>query len=253
MKVLLTGGRGFVASYLERELKLNGHAVTNVSRSTENTIDVVLKSEESFDFYIHTAGISKDSPFTELKPYLVSNVDLTKSLFSRFSNDKQAKRFIFFSSMYALDNTPEATSYARSKALAEEFLKNTGDDRVQIIRPALICLPPQSRGILGPLQKLAQKGIWLRFPKGFGMSWVSLKTISNSIIDSMNQDSFTHELNLVEKRADLNNPEEWLLDFNVISPKVVFKIPFFLLKITFSLGHSLKLPFNKHFLKKLQS
>ena len=253
MKVLLTGGRGFVASYLERELQQNGYAVTNVSRSTETTIDVILKSEESFDFYIHTAGISKDSPFTELKPYLVSNVDLTKSLFSRFSNDNLAKRFVFFSSMYALDNTPEATSYARSKALAEEFLKNTGDDRIQILRPALICSPPQSRGILGPLKSLAQKGIGLRFPKGFGISWVSLKTISDSIIASMNQDSFTDELNMVDARADLNNPKEWLSDFDVHSPKVVFPIPLFVLNILFTLGQTLKLPFNKHFLKKLQS
>ena len=253
MKVLLTGGRGFVASYLEKELQLNGYAVTNVSRSTEITIDAILKSEESFDFYIHTAGNSKDSPFTELKPYLVSNVDLTKNFYSRFSNDKQAKRFIFFSSMYALDNTLEATSYARSKALAEEFLKNTSDNRVQIIRPALICLPPQSRGILWPLQTLAQKGIGLRFPKGFRMSWVSLKTISDSIITSMNQDSFTQEINMVAARADLNNPKEWLFDFNVSLPKVVFPIPLFVLKILFTLGHSLKLPFNKHFLKKLQS
>ena len=253
MKVLLTGGRGFVASYLEKELQLNGYTVTNVSRSTEITIDAILKSEESFDFYIHTAGNSKDSPFTELKPYLVSNVDLTKNFYSRFSNDKQAKRFIFFSSMYALDNTLEATSYARSKALAEEFLKNTNDNRVQIIRPALICLPPQSRGILWPLQTLAQKGIGLRFPKGFRMSWVSLKTISDSIIASMNQDSFTQEINMVAARADLNNPKEWLFDFNVSLPKVVFPIPLFVLKILFTLGHSLKLPFNKHFLKKLQS
>ena len=253
MKVLLTGGRGFVASYLEKELQLNGYDVTNVSRSTETTIDAILKSEESFDFYIHTAGNSKDSPFTELKPYVVSNVDLTMSLYSHFSNDNQAKRFIFFSSMYALDSTPEATSYAKSKALAEELLKNTSDERIQIIRPALICLPPQSRGILGPLQKLAQKGIGFRFPKGFGMSWVSIKSISDSIIASMNQDSFRHELNMVENRADLNNPKEWLLDFDVHSPKVVFPIPLFLLKIIFGFGHSLKLPFNKHFLRKLQS
>ena len=253
MKVLLTGGRGFVASYLDKELQLNGYAVTNVSRSADTTIDEILKSEVSFDFYIHTAGISIDSPFTELKPYLDSNVELTKNLFSSFSKDKQAKRFIFFSSMYALDNTLEATSYARSKALAEEFLKNTSDNRVQILRPALICLPPQSRGILGPLQSLAKKGIGIRFPKGFGMSWVSLKTISETIIASMNQDSFTNELNMVEARADLNNPKEWLLDFDVNSLKVVFPIPLFFLKILFALGHSLKLPFNKHFLKKLQS
>ena len=253
MKVLLTGGRGFVASYLEKELQFKGYVVTNVSRSTETTIDSILRSEESFDFYIHTAGISRDSPFTKLKPYLVSNVDLTKNLFSRFSNDNQAKRFIFFSSLYALDITPESTSYARSKALAEEFLKNTNDNRIQILRPALVCLPPQSRGILGPLQSLAQKGFGIKFPKGFGMSWVSLKTISDSIIHSMNQDSFKQDLNMVEARADLNNPEEWLLDFDVNSLKVVLPVPLFLLKMIFAFGNSLKLPFNKHFLKKLQA
>ena len=105
----------------------------------------------------------------------------------------------------------------------------------------------------GNLQKLAQKGIWLRFPKGFGMSWVSLKTISNSIIDSMNQISFTQELNMIDARADLNKPEEWLFDFDVNSMKLVVPLPYFLLKVLFTLGHSLKLPFNKHFLKKLES
>jgi NAD dependent epimerase/dehydratase family enzyme len=253
MKVLLTGGRGFVASHLEIELELKGFNVTNVSRSTDTTINDILESKESFDFYIHTAGISQDSSFAELKPYIHSNVDLTKKVFTRFETDEGARRFIFFSSTYALKITSDSTAYAKSKALAEEFLKKTQDSRIQILRPALICLPPEARGILGPLQSLARKGIGLRFPKGFAMSWISLKTISNTIITSMNQNSFRQELNMVEARADLHNPEEWLMDFDIPSLKVVFPIPLFLLKILFALGQSLKLPLNKHFLKKLQS
>ena len=55
MKVLLTGGRGFVASHLEHELQLKGYDVTNVSRSTDRTIDDILEPQETFDFYIHSA------------------------------------------------------------------------------------------------------------------------------------------------------------------------------------------------------
>ena len=253
MKVLLTGGRGFVASHFEHELLIKGYDVTNVSRSTDRTIDDILESQETFDFYIHSAGLSIDSPFSELKPYIFSNVDLTKNIFARFEADRDAKRFIFFSSMYALDNTLKSTAYAKSKTLAEEFLKNTQDSRIQILRPALICSPPAARGILGPLQKLSLKGLGIRFPKGFGMSWVSIKTIMDSIMKTLNDESFSQELNLIDFEANLNRPAEWVLDFDVHSPKLIIPVPLFFLKVLSGLGHSLKLPFNKHFLKKLQS
>lgn len=253
MKVLLTGGYGFVASHLEKELELKGYEVTNVSRSTDTTFDDILKSEETFDFYIHTAGISNDSPFADLKPYIISNVDLTKKIFARFETDENAKRFIFFSSMYAFDITSESTSYARSKALAEEFLNNMQNTKIQILRPALICSPPGARGILGPLQKLSRKGLGIRFPKGFSMSWVSIKTIIDSVLTTLNDESFYRELNLIDSKADLNRPKEWILSFEANSPKLILPIPFFILELLFGLGHSLKLPFNKHFLRKLQS
>jgi nucleoside-diphosphate-sugar epimerase len=253
MKVLLTGGRGFVATHLEHELKLKGYDVINVSRSTDRTIDDILESQETFDFYIHSAGLSIDSPFSELKPYILSNVDLTKDIFARFEADRDAKRFIFFSSMYALDNTSESTAYAKSKALAEEYLKNTQDARIQILRPALICSPPTARGILGPLQKVSRKGLGIRFPRGFGISWVSIKTVMDSIMTTLNDESFSKELNLIDSEANLNRPKEWVLGFDVHSPKLIIPLSLFFLKIVFGLGHSFKLPFNKHFLRKLQS
>ena len=252
MNVLITGGRGFLASHLEKTFRLKGYTVTNVSRSTNPSFESILKSEESYDFYIHTAGLSSDSPFTDPKSYFVSNFDLTTVLFSRFAKDKGAKRFIFISSIHVINETHEATAYVQSKALAEEFLTNNKNERIHILRPALICSPPESRGILGPLKSLAQKGIGIRFPKGFGMSWVSLKTVTDTILNLMEEKNTRQVLNLVDARADLNNPKKWLLDFDVQSIKVILPIPLLLLRIFSVIGQAFRLPFNKYFFKKLQ-
>ena len=67
MKILLTGGKGFVASAVEKSLITDGHTVLNVSRSTSPKLKEVLASSQQFDFYIHTAALSKDSPLQILK------------------------------------------------------------------------------------------------------------------------------------------------------------------------------------------
>ena len=97
MNVLLTGGSGFVASFLENYLGSKGYEVDNVSRSTIPSLQSILKGDKEYDFYIHTAGLSKDSPFTEMEPYLKANVELSRSLFTRFLKDSQGKRYIFIS------------------------------------------------------------------------------------------------------------------------------------------------------------
>lgn len=253
MKVLLTGGNGFVASRLEQFLVEKGFDVLNVSRSTSPTLFDTLNSAESFDFYIHTAGLSKDSPFSDIEPYMQTNVELTKAVFQRFQNDESAKRFIFFSSLYALDESDKATSYARSKALAEKYLIEFKDSRVQILRPSLICDGINARGILGPLQKLADRGLGFSFPKGFKMSWVSIETILETVLNSLINENCHSPLNLIDEVADLNSPAKWVAEFNTKAPKIILPLPRFLLELLFTLGHTMKLPFNKHFYRKLQS
>ena len=253
MNVLLTGGSGFVASFLENYLVSHGYQVDNASRSTIPSLESILKGDKEYDFYIHTAGLSKDSPFAEMGPYMEANVDLSRSLFNRFLEDSKGRRFIFMSSLYALDNSENATCYAKSKAMVERELLDAGDSRVQIIRPSLICAPPKARGILGPLQILAMKGIGIRFPKGFQMKWVSIETIAREIEETLVEPKFSDTLNLINHVAELHDPKNWLDRFGTKCPTIVVPIPKIVIIAAFNLGHLLRLPFNRHFLRKLQS
>lgn len=253
MKVLLTGGPGFVACYLENHFNALGYKVFNVSRSTSPSLETLMDSEGCYDFYIHTAGLSKDSPFEKMEPYMKANVELSLKLFKRFQKDIKAKRFIFLSSLYALDNSENATCYVKSKAIVEIELLNSRDSRVQIIRPALICAPPLARGILGVLQKMAVMGIGVRFPKGFQMKWVSIETIASEIQQTLSQTEFTSTLNLIDEVAELQDLENWLGRFETKLPKVIVKIPKALIVLAFSIGHLMRFPFNRYFLRKLQS
>ena len=253
MNVLLTGGSGFVASFLENYLLSKGYEVDNVSRSTIPSLQSIFKGDKEYDFYIHTAGLSKDSPFAEMGPYMAANVDLSRSLFNRFQRDSKGKRFIFISSLYALDDSVKATSYAKSKAMVEKELLNYNDSRVQIIRPSLICTPSKARGILGPLQTLAIKGIGIRFPKGFQMKWVSIETIAREIEETLVKSEFSSTHNLIDNVAELHDPKNWLDRFGTKCPTIVVPIPKIVIVVAFNLGHLLRLPFNKHFLRKLQS
>ena len=253
MNVLLTGGSGFVASFLENYLVFHGFKVDNASRSTTPSLESLMKSDEEYDFYIHTAGLSKDSPFAAMEPYLEANVELSRSLFTRFQKDSKGKRFIFVSSLYALDDSENATCYAKSKAMVERELIDSKDPRVQIIRPALICAPPKARGILGPLQTLAIKGIGIRFPKGFQMKWVSVETIAHEIDETLVKSEFSPIVNLIDHVAELHEPKNWLDRFGTKCPTIVVPITKIVIVAAFNLGHLLRLPFNRHFLRKLQS
>lgn len=253
MNVLLTGGSGFVASFLENYLLSKGYQVDNASRSTTPSLESIIRGDKEYDFYIHTAGLSKDSPFTEMEPYLAANVELSMSLFTHFQKDSKGKRFIFISSLYVLHDSEKATSYAKSKAIVEGELLNSSDPRVQIIRPALICAPHKARGILGPLQTLAIKGIGIRFPKGFQMKWVSIETIAREIEETLVESEFSPIVNLIDHVAELHEPKNWLDRFGTKAPAIVVPIPKILIVAAFNLGHLLRLPFNRHFLRKLQS
>ena len=253
MNVLLTGGTGFVASFLENYLLSKGYQVDNASRSTIPSLESILKGDKEYDFYIHTAGLSKDSPFAEMEPYLAANVELSRSLFTRFQKDSKGKRFIFISSLYALDNSENATYYSKSKAMVEKELLNSSDPRVQIIRPALICTPRKARGILGPLQTLAMKGIGIRFPKGFQMKWVSIETIGRVIEETLVEPEFSSTQNLIDHVAELHDPKNWLDKFGTKALTIVVPIPKIVIVAAFNLGHLLRLPFNRYFLRKLQS
>ena len=255
MKVLLTGGKGYVAAYLEEILIQKGYSVLNVSRSTDVTLQDVLDSTESFDYYIHTAGLSSDTPFSDFEDYEKANVQLSISLIERFENDVDAKCFLFFSTLYVKRKTLLTTPYVKSKTIVEEYITSRGDSRISVIRPALISSPPDARGILGPLQKLANRGVLIKFPSGFHMQWVSIETVGKQVISVLNGENANVKsgFDLIDFNAELSDPKRWLKDFGLQKSGLVIPFPKWFLKLLFSLGHALKLPFNKHFYNKLTS
>ena len=148
-------------------------------------------------------------------------------------------------------DTVYTTPYALSKANVEQFIFSQNDRRIKIVRPALICSPPLARGILAPIQKLAKSGLILKFPPKYHMQWVSIDTISQSILEIILNKEGATEFDLIDFDADLNQPKLWLNDFMPINKGLTIYLPNWLIQSLFNSGHYLKLPLNKHFLNKL--
>ena len=253
MKVLLTGGNGFIASYLAESFSSMGYEVMNVSRSTSPAFDEILLSKEEFEIYIHTAGLSSDTPFGDEKLYYDANVATTDSLLKRFKTDPKAKKFIYFSTLYVQNENLNQAPYPFSKKLAEKLLNEESDHRIHIIRPALVCDFNNARGVLAPIQKLAGKGLGLKFPKGYHMQWVSIDSIKDCILNILSGDIKENTFNLIDNDANLNDLKGWLADFGDKCPKITIYLPSWFLSLAFSFGHLMRLPFNKYFLQKLKS
>ena len=193
MRVLLTGGGGFIGRFLALELNKQGHDVRIPGRSplpaelshmssVEHIDFDLLKSSDyreivaGCDAIIHLAALAHvrrgggedvEASFTSL------NVDVTERLAQAAA--KQKCRFVFLSSIgvngeenvtpFDENDEPRPSShYAMSKLAAERKVMALSGLEWTIVRPPLV-VGPGAQGNLGMIQKLLRKGF--PFPRVF--------------------------------------------------------------------------------------
>lgn len=157
MKILITGGAGFVGHYLTKNLLNHGFnveiidnfsnsdfALQELSKSSVHNFDLAIPEwkshliKKNFDVIIHCAAqssnaISQDSPFQDLDSNQLATLQVLD-----FCNKSGVKRLIFTSSMSVYGNasmfpTPPnniclpLTNYAIHKLASEHYIKNQID------------------------------------------------------------------------------------------------------------------------------
>lgn len=200
MKVLVTGGSGFIGSYLVKDLLSEGHNVITITRQylleqPREVEQVVIKDLNHFgavniiqailndvDIVIHTAArthVLNESYEDALDQYREINVEATK-LIAEISASAGVKRFIFISSVKVngefteegqlfneYDNPMPADAYAISKFEAEQVLLRISQNysmSVTIVRPPLV-YGPGVKGNFARMTNAVIKGIPLFFDK----------------------------------------------------------------------------------------
>ncbi len=162
MKVLVTGGSGFVGARTIDRLLANGHEVVNLDvrvsdRHPERTTlgdvrdaDACLRAMRGADAVLHLAALYRD----DVRPrelYYQVNVDGTGCI-ARAAAELGVRRIVFTSSfsVYGLEDAGKSESgaldpvndYGRSKLAAEsllrEWLQGDASRSLQVLRPSVI-------------------------------------------------------------------------------------------------------------------
>lgn len=166
MKILITGGCGFVGTVLTTQLLQDGHQITVVDTQwfgnhlkphpqltvlQQDTRDVDRIPLKGVDAVIHLANIAND-PGVEMNPTLSWEVNVlaTQQLADR-AERAGVNQFIFASSgsVYGVKDDPQVTedlelvpisAYNKTKMVAERVLLSyTNSMQIHCIRPATVC------------------------------------------------------------------------------------------------------------------
>lgn len=166
MKILITGGCGYIGSLLIPKLLEDGHQITNIDtqwfgnylKKNKNLKNIKCdirnipdKYFKNINIVIHLANIAND-PTAELMPDLSWDVNVIASykIINQAKNNK-VKKFIFGSSgsVYGIKKEKKVheelslkpiSTYNKTKMIAERiFLSYKKDLIINIIRPATVC------------------------------------------------------------------------------------------------------------------
>ncbi|OGF23563.1 hypothetical protein A3D45_00560 [Candidatus Falkowbacteria bacterium RIFCSPHIGHO2_02_FULL_42_9] len=131
MKILITGGRGFLGQHLFPWLKTAGHDCLLFSGDIRSKADVAKFREEKVDIVIHLAAKvqGKDS-----RSFYEVNLGGTENILE-ICRQIKPRRFIFLSTIRVL--SPKQSPYALSKKAAEAAVIKSGAPYI-ILRPSLL-------------------------------------------------------------------------------------------------------------------
>ena len=179
MKIVVTGGSGFVGRYLIKKLLKEGHSVINIdikdwyppNINNYKLIKMSITSSKLKDaipkgsVIVHLATIQyatlkKRLPVEILEKVMYKTIFLGTKNLIEIARLKKIKKFIFISTdmVYGIPktlpiseehNTHPLGPYGRYKLMAEKLLKKTKLNYV-IIRPRFI-IGPERRGVLNPI------------------------------------------------------------------------------------------------------
>lgn len=185
-KIAVTGGNGFIANTVIKELIAQNLDVLSLQRSKKNNLNIEIKKfkleDQEYDIFnalcdvdvvIHAAALVHNSNLIN-DDFINLNYVATKNLFELCKKAK-VKKFIFLSSVsvYGLNSsknkidlsypTSPNSLYAESKLRCEKFLLNVNTNvRVSIIRLPLV-YGSDAPGNFGMLQKIANTNLPLPF------------------------------------------------------------------------------------------
>ena len=160
MKILVTGGTGFIGQHLVAALIKSGHQVKVIARSPQKAKKLEKKGAKvvigdlgdnqflkkeltGMEAVYHLAAISGQLWGISWEEYERVNVTYTKNLL-KASLERKIKRFIFCSSIQAAD---PSTFYGRSKLQSEKAAQRSGLNYT-IVRPAVVYGPGEARSFL---------------------------------------------------------------------------------------------------------
>jgi len=153
MKILLTGGTGFVGSGVRRELKALGHDVRLLVRpasvdkiDAREGVEVVvgdvldsqacLRATTGVDAVVHMVGIRREIP-QEGITYEAMHTEATYAVVDA-ARRNGVERIVYMSSLGARDDAP--SGYHRTKAESEKIVRESGM-RWTFFRPSVIFGP----------------------------------------------------------------------------------------------------------------
>ena len=211
MQVLVTGGTGFVGSYVLRELSARGHRVHAIARSARKAARLsdhierlvvgslddpraLAQAVAGVDAIVHVAGTTSGS----LERLWQVNVQGTAGVLQAAARGAgQLERFVYVSSIAAAgpsrpgtphreEDPPRPVSrYGKSKLAAEEKVRSYGDRfATTVVRTPVVYGPGDTWTL--PFFKMVQRGrVWSLTSPATPMSLVFVSDLATGIADAV--------------------------------------------------------------------